>query len=113
MIGEFFAMDLEVGRKPGYSYTGRDEPGKNRTIYVSDPSWKNIKTMAAEYGMSISLFIDSIGSGEIKLEKRVAVTPNLPEEHTDPPSSENLSQDPPIAVIPHALQSDQLQFPLE
>ncbi len=32
-------MDLEVGRKPGYSYTGRDEPGKNRTIYVSDPSW--------------------------------------------------------------------------
>lgn len=83
-------MDLEVGRKPGYSYTGRDEPGKNRTIYVSDPSWKNIKTMAAEYGMSVSLFIDSIGSGEIKLETRGTVAQNLTEESTDPNDTEAL-----------------------
>jgi hypothetical protein len=84
-------MDLDVGRKPGYSYTGRDEPGKNRTIYVSDPSWKNIKAMAADYGMSVSLFIDSIGSGEIRLEKRAAANPNLPEADVKPPTSERLN----------------------
>jgi hypothetical protein len=84
-------MDLDVGRKPGYSYTGRDEPGKNRTIYVSDPSWKNIKVMAADYGMSVSLFIDSIGSGEIRLEKRAAANPNLPEADVESPTSEHLN----------------------
>lgn len=83
-------MDLDVGRKPGYSYTGRDEPGKNRTIYVSDPSWKNIKAMAADHGMSVSLFIDSIGSGEIKLEKRAAANQDISEAEVKPPISESL-----------------------
>ena len=100
-------MDLEVGRKPGYSYTGRDEPGKNHTIYVSDPSWKNIKAMAHERGMSISLFIDSIGAGKIKLEGQVATTQEPPAETTQLPIPENFIQDPLVAAVPQSPQVNQ------
>ena len=104
-------MDLEVGRKPGYSYTGRDEPGKNHTIYVSDPSWKNIKAMAHERGMSISLFIDSIGAGKIKLEGQVSTIQDLPAETTKLPISENLIQDPSITAAPQTPQLNQPTHP--
>ena len=100
-------MDLEVGRKPGYSYTGRDEPGKNHTIYVADPSWKNIKAMAHERGMSISLFIDSIGAGKIKLAEQVTTANDLPAEITKSPIPENLIQEPSVAATPQLPQVNQ------
>ncbi len=106
-------MDLEVGRKPGYSYTGRDEPGKNHTIYVSDPSWKNIKAMAHERGMSISLFIDSIGAGKIKLAEQVTTTNDLPTEITKSLIPENLIQDPSAAAAPPISQSESTHNPVD
>jgi hypothetical protein len=70
--------DLELGRKAGYSHLGREEMGKDHTIYVSDSAWANLAEMANSRGMSRSALIDAIGRGLIVLGDSDDPIANIP-----------------------------------
>jgi hypothetical protein len=84
-------IELEVGRKEGYSPTGRLSAGKRHAIYLSDLAWENLDVLAQEYGYpSRSAFLEAIAMGQVELVVRATdgsekiaeelTTPIVPEE---------------------------------
>jgi hypothetical protein len=83
-------IELEVGRKEGYSPTGRLSAGSRHAIYLSDLAWENLDVLAREYGYpSRSAFLEAIAMGQVELVVRPpAIADKSTEEITAPIVSE-------------------------